>query len=158
MNGLIKPSLLIANQIKTINNDKNDDENTPKKNKEENTNSSIQVEDIENVSELFNKSLSFSDDYKSTTADSQVTSTTKHQDKSTQIKNKKNQEYINKILASIKFTSMSAIEFCSGPGLSNLMSDSQKYDILSRICLTNNVLPRPKNLPNRFKCFSQNVL
>lgn len=145
MKGMIKPSLKIFKQfkIKTDNENGNEDENSPKKKKEDSRNSSIE-EDIEYVSDILTKRLSISNENNNTTADNQVTSASSQQEESKKIKNKKNLEYIQKLLETIKFTSMSAIEFCSGPGMSNLMTDTQKYDILSRICLTNDFSPKPK--------------
>jgi len=50
---------------------------------------------------------------------------------------KKREEYIGKLMESIKFTSMTAYDFCSGPGKSNLLTIEKKYELLSAICISN---------------------
>lgn len=45
------------------------------------------------------------------------------------------EEYIGKLLKTIKFTSMSAYDFCSGPGASELLTIERKYELLSAICI-----------------------
>ncbi|XP_034483383.1 uncharacterized protein LOC117788660 [Drosophila innubila] len=49
----------------------------------------------------------------------------------------KREEYVAKLLKTIQFKSMTAYDFCSGPGVSNLLSVEQKYEILSSIIITN---------------------
>lgn len=73
---------------------------------------------------------------------SKITSDSIEKDHSEEKKNsereqKKREEYIGKLLESIKFTSMTAYDFCSGPGKSNLLTVEKKYELLSAICISN---------------------
>ncbi|EDW69215.2 kelch-like protein 40 isoform X2 [Drosophila virilis] len=47
----------------------------------------------------------------------------------------KRDEYIRNLLKTIKFTSMTAYDFCAGPGTSNLLTIEKKYELLSSICI-----------------------
>ncbi|KAL7732396.1 hypothetical protein ACLKA6_004371 [Drosophila palustris] len=50
---------------------------------------------------------------------------------------KKREEYVGKLLETIRFKSMTAYDFCSGPGISNLLTVEQKYEYLAAICIAN---------------------
>lgn len=49
---------------------------------------------------------------------------------------RRKEEYISELLKNIKFTSMTAYDFCSGPGNSELLTIEKKYELLSTICIT----------------------
>ncbi|XP_068150012.1 uncharacterized protein [Drosophila tropicalis] len=45
------------------------------------------------------------------------------------------QQFAEKLLNSVKYTTMSAYDFCVGPGASNLLSCKKKFELLSQICV-----------------------
>ncbi|XP_023033243.1 uncharacterized protein LOC111518981 [Drosophila willistoni] len=48
---------------------------------------------------------------------------------------KSKQEFAEKLLNSVKYTTMSSYDFCVGPGSSYLLSCEKKFDFLSQICV-----------------------
>ncbi|XP_032595210.1 uncharacterized protein LOC116805693 isoform X2 [Drosophila grimshawi] len=58
-----------------------------------------------------------------------------YEEKDTSVKQMDNNQYIYRLLKTIKFTSMSSYDFCAGPGESNLLTVEKKYELLSSICI-----------------------
>lgn len=67
---------------------------------------------------------------------SEAPSGTTEKDQSEREKRKR-EEFVGKLLETIRFKSMTAYDFCSGPGISNLLTVEQKYEFLAAICIAN---------------------
>ncbi|XP_030572345.1 kelch-like protein 41b [Drosophila novamexicana] len=65
----------------------------------------------------------------------QVATEQSEQEMNSEKEQEKRDEYIRNLLKTIKFTSMTAYDFCAGPGTSNLLTIEKKYEVLSSICI-----------------------